>query len=190
MRKALIPFLCCFISFSAFAQSIYKYEDEAGITHYTSKRPAADAKPAKLPEIMRGDYKASLKKGFSCDTHGGINCQAGTDTDGSVVCFDGFKDASARFAFHCNSPKLIISDISELGGAGEFTVFVRNSRSVAAKAPRVDFHLPDDKIISLAGPKEIEPFGMAEFVYAPQPDVKVESKPKDVQLTLSCANCG
>lgn len=172
------------------AENIYKWVDPNGGVHFSSKKPFEGATPASLPEITRGDFQSAMKKGFTCDKHGGIACQSGADKDGSVICVDGFKDASARFTFQCSSPKLIVSDISELSPNGEFKVFVRNSRSVNAKAPKVEFHLPDDKVVALKGPTEIEAYGMGEFTYASQPDIKLTSKPKEAQLILNCANCG
>ncbi len=190
MKLSLFASIFLLFISSAFAENIYKWVDSSGSVLYSSQKPSPDAKPANLPEITRGEFKSALKKGFTCEKHGGVDCQIGADKDGSVVCVDGFKDAAARFTFSCSSPKLIVSDISELGSNGEFKVFVRNSRSVLAKAPRVEFHLPEDKVIALKGPAEIEPYGMGEFLYPAQPDVKLESKPKEVQFVVDCANCG
>ena len=40
----------------------------------------------------------------ACSWHGGVNCSAGSDFDGSVVCNDGYRDSSVyyRFTIECS----------------------------------------------------------------------------------------
>lgn len=33
----------------------------------------------------------------ACSGHGGVNCSAGPDSDGSVICVDGFRDSSVQY---------------------------------------------------------------------------------------------
>lgn len=33
----------------------------------------------------------------ACSGHGGVNCAAGPDSDGSVICNDGWRDSSVRY---------------------------------------------------------------------------------------------
>lgn len=33
----------------------------------------------------------------ACSNHGGVNCSAGPDTDGSVICNDGWKDSTITY---------------------------------------------------------------------------------------------
>ena len=168
---------------------VYKWEDAQGKVHYTSKPPSPDAKPAKLPPITRGDVKLAPVKLVSCDQRGGVNCQLGPDVDGSVICYDGFREASARFRFTCSSPKLEVTDISELTPEGSFVVYVRNAKSVAAAKPIVTFTGSANKEIQLIGPQEIAPFGMGEFVFQPPLGAKLAKKPSHEQLVVACANC-
>lgn len=173
----------------AVASPVYKWTDKEGKVHYTSTPPSKDAKPAQLPDIMRGEVKLVEQKLVTCDKHGGVNCQAGTDSDGSVICFDGFKGATARFRFTCNSPKLEIADISELGDNGAFTVFIRNAKSVEAQKPVVNVKPAEGKEVTLKGPETIPAFGVAEFQFVPiTPDKKLP-KPTVADISVSCANC-
>lgn len=182
--------LSCSLAFTvASAAPVYKVEGKDGRISYSSKPPSKDAKPANLPEIMRGEVKLVEHKMVNCDRHGGVNCQAGPDSDGSVICTDGFKGASPRFRFTCNSPKLEISDISEVDGLGAFTVFVRNTKSVAAKKPAVVFKGNSGKEITILGPDVIDPFGVAEFQFQPTDKLQIDERPTLANLNLTCANC-
>lgn len=174
---------------SVSAAPIYTWEDEFGVTHFSSKKEDPRAEKAALPEINRGDVKLVERKLISCGSHGGINCQAGADTDGSVICYDGFRGASARFRLSCNSPKLEIATISDLEIDGRFQVTVRNSKSVAANDPAVLYRPELGKEFKLEGPEEIEAFGIAEFIFVPK-DADPPTGPVDLaQLEVLCANC-
>lgn len=180
------------VSFSSsvsFAQKLYKWTDEKGVVHYSSAPKSRDAQQADLPPIMRGEVKLSSQKLVSCDKHGGINCQAGADTDGSVICYDGFRSASARFRFSCSSPKLEITDISDPGTDGTFSVFIRNSKSVAAQKPSVTLKEGEGSEIALSGPREIEAFGMGEFSLPKSAAGEIRAKPDLSQLIVTCGNC-
>lgn len=37
-----------------------------------------------------------------CAQHLGVNCHAGKDTDGSVICYDGWKDSGCSYSSVCN----------------------------------------------------------------------------------------
>ena len=34
----------------------------------------------------------------ACSSHGGVNCSAGADSDGSVICYDGWEDSSVSYS--------------------------------------------------------------------------------------------
>jgi hypothetical protein len=176
------------------ASPVYKWEDEKGVVHYSSSPNVKAAKPAALAPIMRGELKLAQAKISSCDKHGGIDCRAGADSDGSVVCSDGFKGATARYRFSCSTPKLDLADVSTPGSDGAFSVFVRNSRSVVAKGPTVSEKLGDGSELKLTGPAEVEPYGMAEFQWksedlTPGTTLALNDKPDAGQINISCANC-
>lgn len=41
---------------------------------------------------------SSLAKSGACSGHGGVNCSGGADSDGSVICMDGWEDSSVSYA--------------------------------------------------------------------------------------------
>lgn len=173
---------------------IYKWTDKDGIVHYSSKKPEGieSAKPAKLPKITKADIKVPLIAGTSCKHHGGIDCEAGADKDGSIICRDGFRDSLARFQFMCSSPKLILDNISKLDGKGSFSVTVRNKRGIKAEGVNVYYVYKDNKIL-LKGPKEISSFGAAQFNFMPEsaknPYLNLKRKPDKGDIKITCLNC-
>lgn len=195
----IVALSICFLftkTTNADPRAVYRWEDpKTGSIHYSSKAPSKDARPAELPKITRGEVKVNKTKNVTCDSHGGVNCQAGTDGDGSAICSDGFKDVTTRFRFACSSPKLEITDISELTEAGNFTIFVRNSKSVAAKKPVVSYQPDFGDKVTLTGPASVEPFGIAEFTFNYEElalkgkTLKLSKKPNAGQIDVSCENC-
>lgn len=172
------------------ADQVYRWVGKDGVVHYSSEPPEIDAKPADLPRITRGRLGLEAKTFETCDKHGGINCQLGADLDGSVVCTDGYKDTPTRFRFHCNSPKLEVSDISNIRESGEFSILVRNARSVAAEKPELILRLNQSTAgIILRGPDKIAPFEVGEFIYKPDEYGVVSQKPRPDQVTVNCFNC-
>ena len=188
MRLVNIILIVFLLITTAQADNVYKWVDDQGVTHFSSKPPTKGAKPAKLKEISRGDVAIPAKLLKSCKQHGGIDCAAGADKDGSVVCYDGFKDAAARFTMSCSAPKLVISDVSEIQNDGTFSVFIRNARSVSAEGMEVYFKL-DKKEFKLTGPVEIDAFGVAEYMWKDDPGTPLLDKPKTNQIRVSCLNC-
>lgn len=189
--KLILPSLLFSLFFicNTLSAEIYKWKDEDGVTHYSSE-PVENAKKAELPEINRGDVEIPSAGLLSCSNHGGINCQAGADEDGSVICYDGFTEASPRYRFSCLSPKLQITEVSEVNEDGTFTVMVRNSKSVAASMPAVLYrpeHSPTEH--KLSGPDKVEAFGVSEFKFVPRDADIPLSKPDLAQLSVKCANC-
>jgi len=191
MRITIILALLFVSTSAAHAAPVYTWTDDQGVTHYASKPTHQSAKPAELPEITRGEVKLSKVDLVSCDKHGGIDCQSGADTDGSVLCYDGFRGASARFLFTCKTAKLELADVSEVQDNGAFKAFIRNKKPVAANKVSVIYETIEGAKLALTGPADIEPFGMAEYAFAPQVgrSVEIPSKPTIAELTMSCANC-
>lgn len=177
------------VSATAVAEKIYKHVEPDGTVSFSSSPPAPGAKPADLPEINRGEMTIAGKPLETCARHGGINCQAGPDTDGSVLCFDGYEHASARFRFSCSSTQLEIAEIGDLSDEGIFSVMVRNSKSVAAEAPELYLRQQQGDEITLIGPAEIEAFGVGEFVLDIKDAGRIEEKPRSQDFRLLCKNC-
>ena len=124
------------------------------------------------------------KKAEGCGGHGGISCQAGADDDGSVICFDGFRGASARFRFSCSSPKLTVTAVESAPGAGSYKIVIRNDSSVTAEKPVITLP-PELGKPSISGPEAIAPLELAEFLVA-----GTTAAPDAPQVTVGCANCG
>lgn len=171
------------------AAEVYKWQDAAGTIHYSNKAPSKNMKPVELPPITRGEVKLTQSRLVTCDKHGGVNCQLGPDTDGSVICYDGFRGASARYRFTCTAPKLEVTEISDPNQDGSFSVFIRNSKSVEARDTAVLFRQDGGQEVKLGGPSSIAAFGLAEFVYQPGTLGRVFEKPNLAQLALACSNC-
>lgn len=168
---------------------VFTWEDENGTVHFSSNPNDPRAKQAKLPEINRGDVQVVKPKLISCSAHGGIDCQAGSDEDGSVICHDGFRGASPRYRFTCNAPKLQITAVGDVDQFGNFIVTVRNSKSVKAVSPALRYTPEPGKEVSLSGPTEIEPYGVVDFTFEPK-DADIPKGPVSIaQLSVECANC-
>ena len=174
----------------AVADPIYRQINKDGSITYSSKSPSPAAPPADLPLLQRSPIGKDPKEKTiqSCRQHGGVDCHAGADTDGSVVCLDGFTAAVERFLFSCSEAKLRIAEISALGTDGGFSVFVRNEKSVTAQVPKLFWKANDSEEILLEGPTEIAAFELGEFKFVPAGKVELRS-PKRAQLRVSCQNC-
>ena len=66
----------------ALADNVFRWADEKGVVHYTSKPLEQNSKPAALPPITRGEVKVTAGELLTCKSHGDINCEAGADKDG------------------------------------------------------------------------------------------------------------
>jgi len=47
-------------------------------------------------------YNIANATSGECSWHGGVNCAAGADWDGSAICNDGWKDSSESFFLQSN----------------------------------------------------------------------------------------
>ena len=165
---------------------VYKWTDDKGRIRYSSEPPAGASTPARLPEITRAPVKMPEKTGSTCTLHGGINCAAGPDNDGSVVCFDGFRDAVSRFNFSCREARLQIAEIREKEGGGECTVFVRNQSGVDAMSPVLFHSRSRRETREFRGPERIAAYGVEEIVIPLKP---FEPRPDEQSLRITCTNC-
>jgi len=172
-----------------YAQSqVYRWTDEEGNPIYSSKQPVASMKPADLPPIMREKVSDTpLQLTSSCTTHGGISCEKGADADGSVVCADDFRDASARFQFRCAVTKLSLTELTPLTPTGELKVWIRNERDIQAQGVEISATSPSGEKLKAQGPTEIAASELAEYVFHGIKDGAAISKEK---MVVACANCG
>jgi hypothetical protein len=172
-----------FTSSAALGQ-VYEWTDAKGVRHFSSTKHGDSYKPADLPNIMRESVAASGVLLQSCIRHGGINCSSGPDADGSVICYDGYRDAPARYRFSCSSAKLSAATVTLPGADGVITVAVRNESGVLAQKPQVTFQSGEKKEAA-KGPTEIGPMEMAEYKFFGHTSaIPMES------ISLSCLNCG
>lgn len=191
MERIFLAGLLVYFCLPLFSSAeVYKWTDETGTVHYSTSKQDDQAAPVKLPKIMKGDVKIPESLKITCVDHGGINCSAGPDEDGSVVCQDGYRDAVTRFVFNCKTAKLEITEISDLDEEGNFLVYVRNKSAVRAEKVKVQIFLTEDKPETLEGADKINSFQAAEYKI---PGLLMigdpQAKPKKEQIVVECENC-
>jgi len=190
MKYLTLILLITITSTQLFADSgVFKWTDEKGVVHYGSKANNPNAKKADLPPINRADVKLTTKKLITCDNNAGIDCQAGADKDGSVICRDGFTGASPIYRFSCNSPKLKINSISDLDKQGLFDLVIRNTKGVSAENMTVFLKLPEGEEVELVGPKQIDGLSVGQYKLSAQYAKKLLKKPTIANLRFDCKNC-
>lgn len=181
------------VALEGFAEAqVYEWTDPRGVRHFSSEKQGDNFKKADLPPLLREKtVKTSIKSSASsvkplhgCAEHGGIDCQAGADSDGSVVCTDGFRDAVARYRFSCSMPKLSVSEVVPANELGSFTIVVRNESGVVATKPVLT--LPESLgKPTVSGPESITAHEIGEFKV-----VGASSNPKSEEVLIGCENCG
>jgi hypothetical protein len=196
MNKSFISFslvlaLSLVATETSLSEAIYKKTNPDGKIEYSSKAHTPQHMPAKLPEIMRGEVKLPANSQVTCDKHGGVNCEAGADTDGSVICYDGFKDVLQRFKLTCLAPKLEIVSISKNEEDQGFTVTLRNLKQAEAKQVLVTAKTIQGSTIQLDGPTQVTLLGSADYKYLPHKhrDSDFFDLPKTSQINVTCFNC-
>jgi len=171
----------------ALAEQIYKWTDNKGNVHYSTSASDSEALPAKLPELIKEEstYKKQ-KLPETCSKHGGINCAAGADVDGSVICLDGYKNADNRFNFSCTEARLEIVDVQAKNSTNEYSVFIRNQSGVEAKSPVLVFMFSAREKREIPGPEVVAPYESEEIILKTSTN---EVLPSAANLLISCANC-
>jgi hypothetical protein len=178
----------------AFAQAspVYRSTDKNGRVTYSSK-PSLGGKSTQLElrEIMKG---GTIKKddGNGCSQHGGVDCPGGADKDGSVICVDGYKDASTLYRYTCPVAHLELLSITQKDGAPSALVVIRNSRSVDAIAPTARIRSKTGPGIPLHGPTRVEGGGIGVFEVTVPKGVLPGGSQKLLRnhLWITCGNCG
>ncbi len=167
---------------------IYKWVDEQGRIFYSTSKQEPKAELAKLPEIKRIKDAPLDQFKEGCKQHGGASCDRGADSDGSVICLDGFRESPLPFRFACSSARLAIEEISVKGDKQK--IFIKNGSGVQAKSVAVKISLPDSSNVFATGKQTLEPHSLEEFEIPLQElklDKGVKLAQKDIQIT--CANC-
>lgn len=173
-----------FYSVPAAAQ-IYEWIDADGTHHFSTSKPEEDAQLADLPLITREKSLRAKPAAASCVDHGGINCGEGPDSDGSVICYDGFRDATPRYRFSCFNAKVEVTEILNGAEAGTYKVVVRNMLSVPAKGVLLSFQDAEGDEYLAEGPRELDALAMGEYLFPKQ----MPSAPEKARITVSCTNC-
>ncbi|MCB0325564.1 MAG: DUF4124 domain-containing protein [Bdellovibrionales bacterium] len=202
---------------TASAEDVYTWTDEEGGLHFSTEPQATNAVPAELPPIRKEDLVEKiqdLKNATppTCEKHGGDDCSAGADADGSVVCLDGFRGSSVSFASRCSEARLDGDLLLQFQGdeipvkmsqstlrrlrrekLANIVVTVRNVSGVEAKAVEVAGVVSHTRVRALpaVGPSEVEPFGLADYTISFNPDAPPASAPelRTLRARIRCANC-
>ncbi len=200
---------------SASADPIYKWTDEAGNTYYSTTPDDPGAKKSELPKLARENIDSKIRElkaetPPSCDKHGGVDCSRNADTDGSVICLDGYREAKLPFRFECMEAKLksellvkfgekdeIIKHSSEMRNKiadqsiSELFLSVRNMSGIKASGIRAELRIPSRPPIPIEGPQEIDAFGQADYIL---PAVNFSGVPlwqiERARYRIWCENCG
>lgn len=191
MHRAICTIIFIFVASAALAQPVYKAPSPTGkSTLYSSQsKGGRDEKPANLPPIVRVDPEGKTFVRQTCHSHGGIDCAAGPDKDGSVICYDKYKDTGERFNFSCTAPGLEIAQISKAEAPANFKVLIRNTAATDAKGVKVDFKPEIGGTFHLEGTATIKGFQSGEFLYKPLDEFHKFSPPDQSVVAVSCSNC-
>lgn len=197
---------------SSVAEQIYRWVGADGQVHYSTE-PHPEGAPAALPEIKHENSEQRIKSirqstPTNCEKHDSVDCQAGPDTDGSVICMDGYRDAVLVFQNHCAQARLksdkpkVFGEKNEiltatsapvsLNGAQRIEVSVRNLASVKASGVEVTVSFPRLPFpIHASGPGEVDSYGFAEYTadLSPARTYLSAQNLKKMRVTIRCSNC-
>jgi Domain of unknown function (DUF4124) len=167
------------------AAQIYEWIDAEGTQHFSTSKPEEEAELADLPLITREKSLRAKPAAASCVDHGGINCGEGPDSDGSVICYDGFRGATPRYRFSCFNAKVEVTEILNGAEPGSYKIVVRNMLSVPAKGVLLSFQDAEGDEHLAEGPHELDALAMGEYLFPKQ----LPSAPEKARITVSCTNC-
>jgi len=177
------------------SSGIYKWVDEDGKVHFSTKPLGSKAKPANLPEIAKESYQAKINQLKSitpdnCSAHHGVNCEAGPDSDGSVVCNDGYRNAVLQFKSKCLEAKFKVASIEV--EKEKVLLTLRNNSPATAQGVKISISnnkFRRDQRLGMyqaEGPSEVEPWSVAEYTMPlpPLPDFG-----NSISYRIRCKNC-
>ncbi len=178
---------------SVTAQPIYTGTSVTGSVVYSSRpQQGAHAKKA-LPEIMRtGRPAVKVKRALHCGEHGGLNCEAGPDADGSVICRDGYRATTAMYRWSCPLAKLVIVSLDQPEDSLTASVVVRNKGRLTAKNPKIFIKSLKNRQLDVKGPETLGVQGIAEYeIYIPPQSLPGGSRTVLWNnLWITCDVCG
>lgn len=177
-----LGFFCLNISIVFVGQSladpVYRNSDERGVPYYSSKPKDSAQQPVQLPNIIKAPPIEAKPALITCVSHGGIDCQAGPDVDGSVICYDKYRESIQRFANSCTLAKLDILEESFKAGFNDFSLIVRNTSAIKAKGVEIKVN----RGAALEGPTELEPYDSAQYILR-------AAASKNTNFIATCSNC-
>lgn len=147
-----------------------------------------------LPPIAREniDQKISRIKAETpdnCFKHAGVNCAAGADSDGSVVCNDGYRDAILPFNFSCLEASLQVLGL-EIPTARTIRITVQNKSDAEARQVEIFSTLSwQGEKIRAMGPEKIAPNALEEYEFRGEHWTEAEVGNIRKYLKLLCENC-
>jgi len=177
---------------SGFAQELYKQHDESGRLIYRSYPQDERDRPHVLPPLIR--QESPKLRDTSCMNHGGHLCEAGPDEDGSVICTDGYRDAQARFNFHCRTARLSVVHAT-VSAEGLIRVVIRNLNQAEAVGISVEYRhqaesgLRAEKLLG-AGAHKIKGFESGEYIFKVPNSLGLNGDNVVDKIDISCENCG
>lgn len=217
--SCLVIFFFLYFVYDAVSQNtpnsqVYKCQDETGKTFFCNdpSRSPSNLK-AELPQIGRENIDnkiAEIKssKLETCKKHGGDKCELGADSDGSIICADGYRDSALPFKSVCLEAKLQVVSLALLRGGvtylekgdsnlsnGELLdsdmlqLSLRNLTAVPAKLIKVYFETQRIAAKLADGPEAIEAYGSAEYQLRAASFSKKIPLASEVRYKISCVNC-
>lgn len=216
--RLVLLLLCLFIfpiNSLGETDKIYRQVDAAGtVTYSTTELP--NSEPANtLPEIQKENIDNRIKNFLAvvpenCEKHGGIDCQAQADSDGSVICLDGYRDAELPYRFHCLEAFLQIFSFTlsnsenrpitfnpskpfknQSPAAGILQVSIRNNSNVEATGIKVFINKTWREKIHALGPEIVKPYEIQDYSFNVQ-DLKALERNFAINkgtIKIQCINC-
>ena len=194
---------------------IFRYVDEEGkVTYSTTALPNSE-QAISLPEIQKENIDEKINillKSVpeNCEKHGGIDCSAQADTDGSVICLDSFRDAELPYRFHCLEANLQIFSFTlsdtenkaisfnptkpfsyQAPQAGLLQISIRNNSNVDATGIKVFINKSWREKIFALGPEVIKSYEVQDYSFNIQ-ELKALDRAFAINkgtVKIECVNC-
>lgn len=162
--------------------------------HFSTK-PVKGKEPAKLPEVDKVNIDQQIKRikaqtPKNCASHGGIDCEAGKDGDGSVICMDGFKGSVLSFSKKCGQARLQVDSAKFTENYEYIELFIRNLSPVEAEGIQAYGRVRAQPKKKAFGPTKVEAYSVGEYKIPLGVRIKDIAPPFRVySYTLKCENC-
>ena len=124
----------------------------------------------------------------------GIDCRSGADSDGSVICLDGFRDSEELFRFRCIESKLKFQEVFLTDKTLLLTI--RNISAVNARDISVFLEIKkgliDKTTYPLLGDMQLEAYSLSDYTLELDGEEAKQLKEEEVMagsLSIQCKNC-